>query len=638
MKAHLLATLLLLVGCGTPPPPPPTAGPSVTALYDDTPGRADFFALPWPSDARTVVGADGKRRLDLGGFTNPGGIIATYLKTIGDEPLGGFGTNAAAYFRFDGAIDPATLPGDPAASVAAGASAFIADVTPSSPTYGKRTPVRVRFSADFGNFIGPNWLALLPEPGFPLRESTTYAAVLTDGLRGAAGEPVIADKRYHDALPQGAAAAIGIDAAHVVSATVFTTQDATSIMKALRDAVYAQAPAPTVADFAFIESVPHVYDHFEGTYEAPNFQEGDPPYFNTGGRIHLGADGKPQVVRTEKLRFAVTIPQADMPAAGWPVVIYAHGTGGSYTTFIDDGEGADAANISDAAGNLITHMAMISIDQVLHGPRDPTMSDPDLTFFNFNNIVAARDNAKQGGLDDFQLLRLVKGFSVDAAPKTGKPIKFDPSKIYFKGHSQGGLTGPLFLAFEPEVKGAVLSGAGANLVLALLGKTEPKNIPMLVAALLNEPVDEFHPFLGLLQTFLESSDPGNYARRFFREPPPGQAPKSIFHSLGIVDHYTPIPTIKAFTLAMGTQPVGLMAEPIPDLPLTGLTWGTVPLASNVAGGAATGVLCEYRVPTNASGDEIYDGHFVVSDDPDAIRQSNAFLGTQATTGVAHLIP
>ena len=74
----------------------------------------------------------------------------------------------------------------------------------------------------------------------------------------------------------------------------------------------------------------------------------------------------------------------------------------------------------------------------------------------------ARDNPKQGALDDFQLLRLVKAIDVAAAPTTGAPIKFDPARIYFKGHSQGGLTGPLFLAAEPEVKAAVLSGAGGD--------------------------------------------------------------------------------------------------------------------------------------------------------------------------------
>src|SRR5262249_31266697 len=146
------------------------------------------------------------------------------------------------------------------------------------------------------------------------------------------------------------------------------------------------------------------------------------------------------------------------------------------------------------------------------------------------------------------------GFSVSATPITGQPIRFDLDRIYFKGHSQGGLTGPLFLAYEPKIKAAILSGAGADLILSLLNKTQPVDIPKVVQSVVGEDVAEDARLLSLLQTFLESSDPGNYARLFFREPPAGVPAKSIYQSMGIVDHYTPVPTIKALALAMGVQP------------------------------------------------------------------------------------
>ena len=224
------------------------------------------------------------------------------------------------------------------------------------------------------------------------------------------------------------------------------------------------------------------------------------------------------------------------------------------------------------------------------------------------------------------------------APGTGAAIKFDPQRIYFKGHSQGGLTGPLFLAYEPKVKAAILSGAGGGFTFSLLNKTEPVSIPKLVTALLNEAPDEYHPFINLVQTYFESADPSNYARLFFREPPAGQDAKSIYHSMGLIDHYTPVPTIKILALAMGVQPANPMLEPIAGLPLTPLGFADPPLSDNIAGGAATGVLCEYLVPTGGNGAPRYDGHFVVFDHPDAVRQSNAFLGLHATTGTATLIP
>jgi hypothetical protein len=52
--------------------------------------------------------------------------------------------------------------------------------------------------------------------------------------------------------------------------------------------------------------------------------------------------------------------------------------------------------------------------------------------------------------------------------------------------------------------------------------------------------------------------------------------------------------------------------------------------NNVAGGSATGVLLEYNQKGRS------DGHFVIFDVPAAIAQSNRFLATHATTGVARL--
>src|SRR5262249_10878824 len=138
-------------------------------------------------------------------------------------------------------------------------------------------------------------------------------------------------------------------------------------------------------------------------------------------------------------------------------------------------------------------------------------------------------------------------------------------------------------------------------------------------------------------TFLESSDPGNYGRLFFREPPAGVPAKSIYQSMGIVDHYTPVPTIKALALAMGVQPANPQVEPIDDLALTTMDWADPPMQNNVANGTASGVLCEYRVATNAMGQPLYDGHFVVFDDPHAAVQANAFLGTHVNTGIAQLL-
>ena len=115
-----------------------------------------------------------------------------------------------------------------------------------------------------------------------------------------------------------------------------------------------------------------------------------------------------------------------------------------------------------------------------------------------------------------------------------------------------------------------------------------------------------------------------------REPPAPQTPKSLFVSLGIGDTDTPNPTTWSFTQAMGAQPILLMLSTVDTLGLAGLTPGSAPTASNVAGGAATGVMLQYTPPPKR------DGHFVIFDVAAARDQSNRFLATHARDGIATL--
>src|SRR5439155_21503580 len=115
-----------------------------------------------------------------------------------------------------------------------------------------------------------------------------------------------------------------------------------------------------------------------------------------GGEIVVGSDGIAVVQRIEPMRFALTIPAGATPATGWPICIYAHGTGGDWQSFVDDGTALRLAQQG---------IAVISTDQVLHGPRNPG-GDPEVSFFNFGNPLAGRDNALQGAADAWSQMRL----------------------------------------------------------------------------------------------------------------------------------------------------------------------------------------------------------------------------------------
>ncbi len=641
-----LGALLFTLGsvaCSTPDEPT-----STTVAYFTVPRQgveADFFTLPWPNDVR--LDPDGT--VNLEGFPTDNALVSVYLSVF-DKEVRGWGTNSAIYFRFSAGLDASSLPATAAETLLPDASAYLVDVDPDSPDYATRVPVEVIYGAAAGEYIGSNHLVLRPVAGFTLREATTYAAILDRTVRDGNDRPLrkALDFAYvmRDTAPEDPAleaawqgyaplraylADQSIEPTDVLNAAVFTTQRIVDTMVRLRAAVYRDMDAPPAlpADLAYTGSGPgyHVY---EGTYEAPVYQHGEVPYATEGGEFVFDAAGDPVLARTEPIRFALSVPMGDMPALGWPIVLYAHGTGGSYRSFINADVARDLARIY-VDGEVLAQAAVIGIDQVLHGTRcNVAACNPELNFFNFQNPIAGRDNVRQGALDNVQLLRLVEAMDTASAPETGAPIRFDPEQIHFFGHSQGGLTGPPFLAVEPKIKSAVLSGAGGNMILSLLAKTAPVNIPDLMQLLLGEedPLTATHPVLSLIQFFIEPADPLNYGRTFIHEPLADMAPKHIFVSQGWTDHYTPPLLTEALAVAIGLELVSPWIEDQPRLILGGQTTGlNRPVTGNLLGGSVTGVMLQYLSWGDA------DGHFVVFDNPNANQDYRHFLGTAIRDGI-----
>jgi hypothetical protein len=607
---------------------------------------ADFYELPFPNDIRR--GADG--RPDLADYPRLNPTVDRFPAAI-TANLDGFGLNAAIFVRFGGPVDADSLPQTPEASLMDDASVYLVNVDPARPSRDLKTPLLFRFEPKPGSTIGANWLSALPYPGFPLDEGTTYALVVTKRVRiaGAAALPsddfaaIAAADVPGDAALAAAQATYqplwdyldqsgGDERADVVNAAVFTTQHVTDIMPLMRRKVRA-LPAPALAGVVrYISSSQWLM--YDGTFAGPNFQVGDPPYATTGGEIQLGADGLPTVQRMETLRVSFAIPRTTQPAAGWPVVILTLGTGSTYHSYYE----TRLIDTVAAAG-----FAMISNDPVLSANRNMN-GNPELDFYSFNNPQPSRNNTIQGAADNFSIVRLVQDFSYTEPPvgtDPGRTIRFDPANIYFLGHSQGGLTGPPFLAFEPEVKSAVLSGTGALLFEAIIGKTLPYDIKAVAASYIpDDPLDEFNPVLALLQTWFERSEPGNYAPLLARAPVTGDdgqplAPKDVFQSEGFDDHWAPNRGIEAFATALGGNQIfaldGLKTRPpIKGLELRGRDVLMAPVSGNLAG--KTVVLAQYR---QAAGS---DGHFVAFDVAVASRAWSQFLTTRATTGTATLLP
>lgn len=558
---------------------PPEAAGAVS--YFRVPRGADdgdFFRLPFPNDVRrTATG------LDLHGFPSAGDLFGIGVDFVGSyamtasQDLTGFATNPVVYFRFSRPYVGASKE-----------SILLFDITQGTPEYGKALSRAWGVSSgSVTRYVCENWINVRTNSGEPLLPNHTYAALLTTGITTSTGEAFSRDtdfaallagaapsdpalsKAYGDyaplrtflASPQ-AAGKVSPDA--VLNAAVFTTQDPTTLIKGLRTAVRA-AQAPTVKDVtrcaAGVTSPCNdgaervcgadnpAYSEIHGRITLPIFQNGEAPYLNAGGNITLDANGTAQVVRTEDVCFGLILPKAAAPAGGYPLVVYGHGTGGSFKS-----------GLSDLAALPAAGTAVLTIDLPQHGSRkNGSDMGSDELFYNFTNPRAARDNVAQGSADLFSLVYWARSAAGDAASPFGQAFHFDPNKLALFGHSQGATHVSLALPYENDAIGAVLSGVGGDLSEALTTKKSPIDIASAIPLVLGDPeagaekscpncIGSNHPVLALLQSFFERVDPVNFAPQL-PKPPIGTTPKHVFMTYGIGDTYSPEASQQAYAIA-----------------------------------------------------------------------------------------
>ncbi len=586
---------------------------------------SEFYSLPFPNDVRLKNG-----KVDLSGHPDPAGVlpapfgelVSSLIKAIGQD-LDGFGLNTTVFLRTSTTADFKSLVLQDKTDQTKVTLRFL-NIDKSSAGYGDGVAYNMFVTSGRNSYICNNYITLRPslKYGVQLRPKTTYAVIMRAGVKDTLGNNLAADDDFKVMLSETAPADTDLKAAHtaykplrdflkdkgatyglsassVISAAVFTTTDPHRRVAKMRQQILDKATAPSAKDLTLCDGTKKSpcddgmtsthkcpaaasadVHELQGTFETAVLQAGTPPFKTAkdGGAIEYDNDGKPKLVsgsKQAKLCYAMTVPKKlTMPKDGWPAVIYAHGTGGSYRSFIDSGVGAALARVADPADSTKeAGFVVISTDGALHGPRRNSTDKSDGLFFNVLNPRASRDNIYQGAADKFQLVRLAKAIQLAATNSpTGADLKIDPKRIYFFGQSQGTVEGIPFVPHEPDVKGAVLGGAGGYLLASLLGKTKPVNIAGAIAlALGDDPatLGTGHPMLNLIQLFYEEVDSINYGRQYIVKPLTGADAKHVFLSYGVSDSYTPPGTIRALAWAMGLRQVKQDAQRCGDKLCTG---------------------------------------------------------------------
>lgn len=627
-----LVAALWSVACEEEPVPEPE--PKVAAAFDPT-LAGGFFSFPWPCDTR--VTADGAP--DVASFPNHGNgsLVDDYKQAVLDLVVG-FGTNQHVHVRFDGPLDEAAFPTEQQTYRGEG-PVLLLDIDPESPEYGRTNPVQLHWDEAGTTYVEPFTLTAFPSVGFPLRSSTTYGFVVLDTLRDPDGARLIVHPDVQAALAGEGDAAVagafallgpalddaGIDRASVAVATVFTTQDATAELHALRDWVAnpAHLPAPEVESLGHSEEHDHygVMTVYEGTYTTPVFQRGDPPYATEGGGF-VFEGGEPVIQRTETVRFSLTVPSQQPPAAGHPVVIALPGTGGTiFDHFIPMGINAQGQLLSE------WNVATFSFEPPLHGGRgEPWGAQPDLHTYNVFNPESFRSNFRQEAVDASVAIRFLRQ-SLGPYLQQHEGRSLDTTRLGFFGHSQGAHIGTLLAAVEPELDPVYVNGMGGVIAYTFIERKDMLDIEQAVRLAIGED-DEmtvFHPVIGLAQLLADIADPINYARQWFLEAAPGEG-TSVMQSNGYLDTATPWITANGLAVAGGNPLIEPVEWDFPEMDWIGRDPVALPFSGNLE--AADGEAVTGGVITRAA-----LGHHVVTDDLGVAQTCADFLATGLFDGL-----
>jgi len=474
---------------------------------------------------------------------------------------------------------------------------------------------------------------LYARPERVLRQGRAHALVVTSGVRDGDGGPLRAPAGSRAPLDPRLAKrleALGIPGRDVVASAVFTTQSVTGVLERMREQIDAR-PAPqirftlgpagarSVYARAGLESI--VFTRQAATAGTDRFAEPvslnlavvppaevrtiavgafDSASFLSGSRHipRVPSSKAPAVQREERVHVTIFLPEGAMPAAGWPVIIFGHGFGNDRNVVPTLLAGTFARNgFATAAINVVGHGGgpdgTLTIKQSGKEPVVLPAGGRGLDIDGDGKIgvtegveparrgplalVANRDGLRQTVADLMQLGRAIRrGVDVD---DDGRP-DIDGDRIYYAGHSFGGIYGTLLIAVDPLPRAGVLTAPGAP--IAEIARQAPVFRPLVaerlrlrVPPLMNgdkdfveslqlwgeAPVTKPAPGSLAIQAYLDraewlqqGADPSAFAPYLKTAPLTAAGPRPVLFQMAAGDRTVPNPTTEQLIRAGDLQP------------------------------------------------------------------------------------
>lgn len=623
-----------------------------------------FYDFPWPNDYRRAEdGSPQMQGMALGsrnGLANRlGPALIENVAQLGDFPR-----ISVAWFRFGAPLSAREssdiIPADAAAPL------WLVSLDEDIAERERLLPLVAQSMAPDA-YTDENVLGLSAVPGIVLRPNTTYAYVVFQDALDADDNPIAIGGNWELLLdgeaPEAIAAiyeplwpvveSLGRERAEVAAATVFTTGDEVARM--------ADISADVMADYSVeIEGLAideddgadHVrYCELHGYMEMPQFQVGEPP-FDSEGRFEFAADGSLVLQRHERVPVVINLPKEQMPEAGFPLVMYIHGSGGLSTQVVDRSPRASADDpvvpgFGPAHVLAGQHMASASAAMPVNPERLPGAGET--AYLNLNNLAAFRDTFRQGVIEQRLFasalldLKLAPEVVTDCEglvlPEGADEFFFNADPLMLMGQSMGGMYTNMFAAVEDRVDAVVPTGAGGFWSYFILRTNLIPGVANLLSIILDTRAELtwMHPFLHLLQSAWEGAEPMAYVGRISAMPLEGYSARPIFQPAGEGDSYFPTVVYDAMALAYGNPQAGHDVWPTsqPWLELAGLDGiRQLPISDNLTsstGETYTGAFLQYE------GDGFSDPHDIFVQLEEVRHQYACFFRTFLDTGVATIV-
>ncbi|MFN7953456.1 MAG: hypothetical protein U0610_17150 [bacterium] len=621
-----MLTAAALSGCGGGEPTTTALGvpdqPLACTSVTDTcyfPFPTNLFAKP----ASTPTGLT----LDIRAENFPSPVTEQVLTTYPPALLNGadgFSPVAPVVVPLPELPDVATLPTDPAASIAADASIRIWDVDAARPV-----AFRARLDDRAANDAAPHAvLSLIPQAPFANRH--TLIALVTDRVRTADGRAMPAYPGFQRLLDPTAASdtdaararaayqpvlasirgAMAEDPAHVVVATAFTVRSNDPItrgMRALANANLERAKRnpPRFEIVAINPPLPAL--ETKGVELGVIGRMSTPDYRGADGRIVWDEQGRPVEQREHQLEFLLKLPKASAGHA--PVVVFGHGLGAIKETMLQ---------ITSKLGER--GYATIGIDVAAHGSRigeDGFIA----SYFTFTRLLETRDLFMQTIADEMQLVRLVEGAltTLDVSPGgSGDGVPdLAAGPIAFVGQSLGTVLGGTYLAVEPSIGAGVLNVPGGGFA-SLLQQSEQLGGILDGFLPAGATPDDRMVLIPLAQMLVDDVDPANFGPHVTRDPFPGYAPKDVLIQESMDDGIMPNAATELLAASLDLPQVEPDLDPIFSL-------------AKIAAPAEGSGLYQFRVS-----DSGFINHGFLLSRPGALDQVAEFIDSRAKTGTARI--